>query len=555
MAGRRRKTQLYGNDLECKWRVGVYCRLSSDDGDNAESDSIINQRTIISNYLKSEDNLNIIDYYTDDGFSGTSFNRPGFKRLFSDITTGKVNTIIVKDLSRFGRNYLEVGNYLEHIFPMYNIRFIAINDFIDSYKDPKSMNSAIVPFKNLLNDEYARDISNKVRSVLFAKSKNGEFVGGTAPYGYMKDPKDIHHLIINEQEAKNVRMVYEMALSGDGLLKIVQYLNNNRILCRKELQRRNRRNIDVNSEDEELVYKWSKSTIGNMLTNEMYIGNLVFNRSGTKNYKDHKQRPKPKSEWIIVQGTHEGIVSKEEFEQVGKLIAGRRSKKTKTSMESIFSWKIKCADCGHAMCKMDDYRGGRVSSNFYCRNYKTQSNTCSPHKIRTTDLTNAVLKIVQFQIDLILDLDKVANSKTGTIKKDNIEKAYNNKLNKLNDDIAKSKRLKKEAYENWKFGNITKEKYFELAKSCDDKITALEKEIEISREQYSNNSKTFKKDNYWIEHYKRNKNLKMLSREVIDELIDTIYVHSDGDVTIKFKYQDEFEKMMKLVGKGSEIAV
>ena len=183
--------------------------------------------------MKKEKDLKIKDYYIDDGFTGTDFERPDFKRLLVDMKNGKINTIVVKDLSRLGRNYIEVGNYLEEIFPLYNIRFIAVNDNIDSYKDPKSINNIVVPFKNLMNDEYARDISNKVKSVLLSKSRNGEFVGGTTPYGYMKDPNDIHHLIINEDEAKNVRLIYQMALNGDGVLKICKYLNNNHILCIK----------------------------------------------------------------------------------------------------------------------------------------------------------------------------------------------------------------------------------------------------------------------------------------------------------------------------------
>ena len=218
------------SSVEVKWNVGIYCRLSSDDGDNAESDSIKNQRELITYYLKNEHDLKIVDYYVDDGYSGTSFNRPGFKRMFSDVVNGRINTVIVKDLSRFGRNYIEVGNYLEYNFPLYNVRFIAINDNIDSFKDPKSINNVVVPFKNIMNDEYARDISNKVRSVLLTKSKNGEFVGGTTPYGYKKDPKDLHHLIIDEDEAKNVRLIYKMALNGDGILKICKYLNNNHLI-------------------------------------------------------------------------------------------------------------------------------------------------------------------------------------------------------------------------------------------------------------------------------------------------------------------------------------
>ena len=339
MAGRKSK-KLANRCQKIEWKVGVYCRLSSEDGDNAESDSIKNQRELITYYLKNEENLKVVDYYADDGYSGTSFNRPEFKRMFNDMVNGKINTIIVKDLSRFGRNYIEVGNYIEQIFPLYSIRFIAVNDNVDSYKDPKSINNVIVPFKNLMNDEYARDISNKVKSVLLTKSKNGEFVGGTTPYGYKKNPENIYQLIIDEDEAKNVRLIYEMALKGDGTLKICQYLNNNNILCRKEIQRRNKYNISLDA-NEESKYRWSKTTISNILTNETYIGNLVYNRTGSISYKNHKQVAKPKEEWIIVNGTHKGIVKVKEFKKVGKLIEDRKCNRKKASQPSIFSWKIK----------------------------------------------------------------------------------------------------------------------------------------------------------------------------------------------------------------------
>ena len=195
-----------------KWNVAVYLRLSSDDGDKEESNSITNQKELINFYLKKEKDFKIKDYYIDDGFTGTDFERPDFKRLLVDMKNGKINTIVVKDLSRLGRNYIEVGNYLEEIFPLYNIRFIAVNDNIDSYKDPKSMNNVVVPFKNLMNDEYARDISNKVRSVLDTKKNKGEFIGSIAPYGYIRNPKDIHKFIIDKYAAKIVKKIFRMIL-------------------------------------------------------------------------------------------------------------------------------------------------------------------------------------------------------------------------------------------------------------------------------------------------------------------------------------------------------
>ena len=195
-----------------KWNVAVYLRLSSDDGDKEESNSITNQKELINFYLKKEKDLKIKDYYIDDGFTGTDFERPDFKRLLVDMKNGKINTIVVKDLSRLGRNYIEVGNYIEQIFPLYNIRFIAINDNVDSFKDPKSINNVIVPFKNLMNDEYARDISNKVRSVLDTKKNKGEFIGSIAPYGYLRNPRDIHKFIIDKNASKIVKKIFRMIL-------------------------------------------------------------------------------------------------------------------------------------------------------------------------------------------------------------------------------------------------------------------------------------------------------------------------------------------------------
>lgn len=178
------------------WNVGVYIRLSQEDGDKEESNSVINQREIITSFVKENSDLKLFDYYIDDGYSGTNFDRPGFKKLIDDVENNKINCIVVKDLSRFGRNYIEVGNYLEQIFPVSNIRFISINDYIDSYKDPESLNSIIVPFKNLMNDEYSRDISQKVKYALNTRKRNGEFMGSVVPYGYLRSEEDKHKLVV-----------------------------------------------------------------------------------------------------------------------------------------------------------------------------------------------------------------------------------------------------------------------------------------------------------------------------------------------------------------------
>ena len=533
------------------WKVGVYCRLSSEDGDNAESDSIGNQRQIIQDFLKNEDNVVIVDYYSDDGYSGTTFNRPEFKRLFNALTNGDINTIIVKDLSRFGRNYIEVGNYIEQIFPLYNIRFIAINDNIDSYKDPKSINNIIVPFKNLMNDEYARDISQKVRSVLLNKSKNGEWVGGTCPYGYKKNPDNIHQLIIDEEEAPVVRKIFKMALDGDGHIKIAKFLNDNGILCRKEVQRRKKYHLSMDSEEVKVIYHWSTSTIGKMLTSEIYIGNLVWNRTGSVSYKDHRQIYKPKSEWIIVKGTHEPIISVEDFKKIEQIINERIASKKKPEKLTIYKYKIKCADCGRAMCKMEDTRNGRNSSNFYCRNYKTTSSKCTPHKIRTSDLDNMVIESIIMQVKAVLNIEKTIKQ----MKKENAitnKKEYEDNVTKLQENIEKIKKMKRLSYENWKLNKITKEEFLSSSNDYENKIEKCKSDIKKYEKEIKNALNDDKCEEYWIEHFRRNKKIKTLSRDVIEELIDCIYVHEGGNITVKFKYQDEYERVLNGINNEKE---
>lgn len=547
MTGRNSRRKVATKSSKVIWNVGVYCRLSSEDGDNAESDSIVNQRELISLYLRKETDMQVIDYYVDDGYSGTSFSRPDFKRMIKDIVNEKINAVIVKDLSRFGRNYIEAGKYLEQIFPLYNTRFIAINDNIDSYKDPKSINNVIVPFKNLMNDEYARDISNKVKSVYRTKALNGEFVGGTTPYGYKKNPENKYQLIIDEDEANNVKLIFKKYLEGDGQIKICKYLNDNKILCRKEIQRRKKWDISLEPNTDRIRYNWSKSTIGKILTNETYIGNVVQNRTTSVSYKNRKVVYKPKDEWIVVKNTHEPIIDRKDFDKVQNILEERNSEKKKPSNLSIYYGKIKCADCGTGMCKMEDTRGGRNTSNYYCRNYKTTSSNCSPHKIKTTALNHLVLKTILMQVKLVIDLEKTINKLKDDGKQKEIERTYSYNINRLTNDIDKYKRLKRFSYEDWKLGNISKEQFLNYSNDYDKQIENINNEISALKNVYNENIQNLKKDNYWIDHFKKNKNIKTVTREIIYELIDTIYVHEGGNITIKFKYQDEYKNALEFL--------
>ena len=547
MSGRGNKKQSRINS-DKKWNVGIYTRRSFDDLDDNESNTIINQKEMLTEYVNSLPNATIVDYYVDDGYSGTTFDRPSFQEMFSDVVSGRINAIIVKDLSRLGRNYIEIGKYLEQIFPQYDLRVIAINDDIDSFLKPDSINNFIVPIKNLINETYSKDISKKVASSYLAMAKRGKFVSGTPPYGYDLDPEDKHHLVINKDEAEVVKKIFEMSLNEDGRVKICKYLNDEGILCRKELQRRIKNNLTLEPFKIKTKYIWSTSTIGRMLVNETYIGNLVQLKTYKKSYKDHREIPKAQEDWIRCDNTHEAIISKSDFNQVQKLI--KKNTKTKKKQEviySIYNGKLKCFDCGKAMVKQDDYRGNRNISNYFCISHLYLSKSCSSHKIKTEILNNTVLESIQLQVKLVIELDKSIKSLFFRSNKGQLETTYKEKIRVAEIKLENLKNKKRENYKEWKFGSIDKKEYETIQQDIENKINKLNEDIELYNSTYQNTIKRLRKDEYWISHYRRNRKIKKITKEVLDELVESILVKEDGSLIINFKYQDEYIGLLQYI--------
>lgn len=547
MSGRGNKKQSRINS-DKKWNVGIYTRRSFDDLDDNESNTIINQKEMLTEYVNSLPNATIVDYYVDDGYSGTTFDRPSFQEMFSDVVSGRINAIIVKDLSRLGRNYIEIGKYLEQIFPQYDLRVIAINDDIDSFLKPDSINNFIVPIKNLINETYSKDISKKVASSYLAMAKSGKFVSGTPPYGYDLDPEDKHHLVINKDEAEVVKKIFEMSLNEDGRAKICKYLNDEGILCRKELQRRIKNNLSLEPFKIKTKYIWSTSTIGRMLVNETYIGNLVQLKTYKKSYKDHREIPKAQEDWIRCDNTHEAIISKSDFNQVQKLIKkNTKTKKKKEVIYSIYNGKLKCFDCGKAMVKQDDYRGNRNISNYFCISHLYLSKSCSSHKIKTEVLNNTVLESIQLQVKLVIELDKSIKRLFFRSNKGQLETTYKEKIRVAEIKLENLKNKKRENYKEWKFGSIDKKEYETIQQDIENKINKLNEDIELYNSTYQNTIKRLRKDEYWISHYRRNRKIKKITKEVLDELVESILVKEDGSLIINFKYQDEYIGLLQYI--------
>ena len=549
MAGRKSK-YVSNENIENKkiWSVALYIRLSQEDADNGkekqESNSVTSQKTLLNEFANTHDDLIVYDTYIDDGFTGTDFNRPSFQKLLEDMRKGNINCVIVKDLSRLGRNYIEVGNYIEQVFPVFNIRFIAINDGVDSFKNPASTNTILVPFKNLINDEYCRDTSIKIRTSLNGKKKKGEFVGSFPAYGYIKDPKDKHKLIIDEGAAKYVRKIFEWNVNeGLGKIAICHKLNDLGVLNptgHKKIELgQNYNNCGIKDD----TYTWIPSTVRNILNNEIYIGNTVQGKRRTKSYKVHKVEAVPKEEWIIVPNTHEPIIDKETFQKAQEMSARDMKASQKTKELSVWAGFLKCTDCKRAMNKKSSTnKSGRKYEYYICSTYRKKSNNlCTKHSIKVENLEKAVLKAINLHIDLLVDteeiINQVNNCKLINTKNENFENMIKTKQR----EIAKTSNFKKALYEDWKNEDITREEYIEYKQKYENDIERLNKNIErLENEKQKYESQSIS-SNDWMEKFKNKKLITKLSRDIMLELIDCIYIKENGDITIKFKFEDEFK--------------
>ena len=380
---------------EKTYDVGIYCRLSNDDERDGESVSIENQKLLLQRYVR-ERGWNEVDIYIDDGYSGTNFQRPGVQRLIADAKAKRINVILVKDLSRFGRNYIEFGQYTDYLFPSIGCRFIALNNGIDTQSNDGSTD--VMCFLNLFNEFYSRDTSKKVKAVKKACAENGKFMGTYPAFGYMRDPADKHHLVIDQETAPTVRRIFAMRASGMTFRKIALSLNDEGIPSPGVLYYRRKGQADPRRAN----HMWADQTVKNILRNEVYIGNMVQGKSGTLSYKSRKLVAKSKDEWIRVEGTHEAIIPRDVWDTV-VAIDQKKVRKSRTSdgIRSIFTGLVYCADCGFKMRNQverftyKDGRPGRYSS-FLCGNYgRSGKNACTIHTIYESVLEQLVLEDIR----------------------------------------------------------------------------------------------------------------------------------------------------------------
>ena len=380
---------------EKTYNVGIYCRLSNDDERDGESASIENQKLLLQSYVRQM-GWNEIDVYIDDGYTGTNFNRPGVQRLIEDAKAKRINLILVKDLSRFGRNYIEIGQYTDYLFPSIGCRFVALNNGVDT--ESKNGSTDVMCFLNLFNEFYSRDTSKKVKAVKRACAENGKFMGTYPAYGYKRDNEDKHHLVIDEDTAPIVRRIFSMRATGMGFTGIAAQLNEEGIPSPGMLYYQRRGKADPRR----VNHKWAGETVKHLIRNEVYIGNMVQGKTGTVSYKNKKLISKPEDEWIRVEGTHEPIISQEIWDTVQSIDQKRvRKNAASDGIRSVFTGLVYCAECGFKMRNhtekftYKDGSPGRYSS-FICGNYaRSGKSACTIHTIYENVLEQIVLEDIR----------------------------------------------------------------------------------------------------------------------------------------------------------------
>ncbi len=539
------------------YQAAVYLRLSREDGDAGDgaklvSNSISNQKALIMDYLESHTEIEVYSVYADDGYSGVSFERPNFQRMLDDIRKGVVNCVIVKDLSRFGRNYIEAGRYIEKVFPMLGVRFIAITDNYDSLDAQGGYGGdMLVPFKNLINDAYCRDISVKIRSHLEMKRKKGEYIGAFAVYGYLKDEYNKNQLVIDSYAAGVVRDIFTMKLCGHNQQAIADKLNADGILSPMEYKR----SIGINLETsfkKSAQAKWCYNSVTRILKNRIYTGDLLQGKQTTPNYKIKTRVMKPEGEWVKVEDTHEPIISEKDFALVQELL--KQDTRISPEQETLYplAGLLYCGGCGSPMVRKTIPAGGKKYVYYVCSGNKKDKASCSPHRIPEAELAETVLCLLQMHIEKVLTLEKAmeAIEKAPEMRAD-VSK-HKERIQKKRMELEKLEKRKLNLYEDLKDGIITKKEYQQLKAEYDRRIAEAETSIRSSEKEVEMLLGSKSTLHEWIGEFKEYRNIQRLERNAAVAMIKKVLIYGADRIEIIYNFDDEFARCCGLVSAYRE---
>ena len=512
------------NDGQANEKItALYCRLSQDDGRDGESNSISNQKDILSAYARQKGLLHPV-FFVDDGVSGTTFDRPDFQRMQKMAEAGQISTIVVKDLSRFGRNYLEVGKYLEIQYPTLGIRFIAIQENVDTFSNT---GTELMPFSNIFNEWYAAQTSKKIRAVWQSKAAKGERVSSTIPYGYMASPEDKKQWIVDPTAAEVVKHIYALCIGGKGPLQIAKQLEQEQLLIPTaylQAAGRSARHKEFTN-----PYRWDQKTVVNILENRQYTGCTVNFKTTTVSYKVHKTIVRPESEQQIIPNTQEPIISEEQWLRVQE-IRENRIRPAATGRIGMFSGLAYCADCG---AKLSFCAAKSLSPNqehYRCSNYKSNRGQCQVHYIRELSLQKIVLKAVQELAAFVQDFEPVflyLMEKKNTYSQKREQISLENAVKNAHNRIVEIDRIIARLYEDNISGKITDERYMKLAEGYETEQKNLSQQV-ISDESRLSKMKQETVDlRLLLKTLRECTDITELNREIVNRLIRRIEVHNN----------------------------
>ena len=533
-----------------KYKAVDYIRLSYTDDRSNESDSVANQRRLIENFVERNPDIELVSEKIDDGYSGILFDRPAFKEMMELITAGEVNCVIVKDLSRLGREYIETGRYLRRVFPAYGVRFIAINDNIDTAHE-NSGDDLAVSVKNIMNEAYCRDISIKTRSALDVKRRNGDFVGAFPVYGYMKSPENKNLLIPDPYASRIVQDIYRMRLDGCSAARIAKALNELHILSPLAYKKNNGFPYAKNGWADREDCQWSAHTVIRILQDETYTGCLAQGKQGTPHYKLKELEQRPSSEWVRVKDTHEAIISKQDYDLIQR-IAGldTRTAPDKSSVY-LFSGILICGCCGGRMTRKTNRVKDKEYRYYYCPTGKKHGCT-NPVMIKENTLVDCVLECLKSYVRNVASLGEILSTIDQSKINRELVNQYTSQIVQNEQQLEKNMTFKSQLYENLISGMITKEEYT----SFKAKYTRAEERIHGSIKQLKaqlddvleNRSERLR----WVNRFTEFANLTELDRKVIIQLIQSVRVVGKKEIDIRFNYEDEYKRAMEMLALPEE---
>lgn len=531
------------------WKVAIYIRLSKDDG-NDESYSVANQRERLTDYLSSlmetEDSIEFVDYYIDDGETGIDSDRDDFQRLLADVHQKKVNCVIVKDFSRLSRNDFELKYYLQMLFVELNVRFISLElQKLDTYKQPEAVYDMNVSFQSMTNENHCRETSIKVRGTLNQKREKGQFIGAFAPYGYLKDPDNRHSFIVNPDTAPVVKDIFHcFVYEGMSKQAIAKKLVHSGIPSPAVYKHDNVSKKYHNPNVKDGKAEWSHRTVDVILHNESYLGHMVQGKHKVKSYKVHTIVPCDREDWFIVEDTHEPIIDNATFELAQSLL--QRDTRTAPKQKQVypFSGFLKCADCGRGMTR----RASRGYIYYACKTYVHYSHEkCTRHSLKHSDLEKAVLDAIQAQIALVDKLAQAVEEINNAPTVRTVSNRVNAQLKLRTQELEKTVTIKDGLHHDWKSGDISREDFHRLKKSYEEKEQALRKTIGELQEEIADMEQGVNSENPYLTTFLKYKNVQTLERGIIVDLIKTVNVHEGGDITIDFNFADQHRRIVEFI--------